>query len=972
MKIDSLVADLALNRPRRVIAFFVAVAVILVALAGLPSIWPRTFSPLQPLKVDTDPENMLPHDAPVRVFHDEMKEKMSLHDMVVVGVVNDQHSEGVFNPDSLKKIHELTNFAQGLRWKDDRTGETEGVVVQDMIAPSVVDNIEQGAPGEIKFEWLMRSPPETQDGALSVRDKALNIPFLKGTLVSEDGKAIAIYLPITNKDVSSKIYGALNRKIEELGGPEEFHITGLPVAEDVFGVEMFKQMAMSAPVAMVIIFLLLWFFFKRAFMAAPPMIDSMIAAMSTMGLLVVTGNTVHIMSSMIPIFIIPIAVLDDVHILSEFFDRYSVIKDRKKTLKIVLRELFVPMFYTTLTTAVGFASLALAPIPPVQVFGLFVAFGVIVAWLCSILVVPSLIMLVPERVLEGYGVHRSEGKEILTPLGRALNWIGRFTYRRAMLILSVFIVLVGISVYGISLIQINDNPTKWFTYDHPIRVADRVLNSHFGGTYMAYLALTPPGEEIDTSSRKAADGKTERETGMEKEEAADSGSPALPAGMGSDPAEGEPDLPSGSGGASPEAGPALPGGLGGEEAESRDQKSEVREQKQEPAIFKDPEVLRYIDQLENFVRENLSQDVGKTNSLSTIVKTVYRDLMAGVEREGRKLTAEDTFRIPDTRGGVAQCLIQFQNSHRPQDLWHFTTPNHRTGNIWFQLTSGDNQDMTHVARTVNQYIEDNPPPVELKAEWFGLTYINVVWQQEMVAGMLKAFLGSFLAVFLMMSLLYRSVLWGALCMIPLTVTIAFIYGVIGLIGKDYDMPVAVLSALSLGLAVDYAIHFLTRSRNMYLEYGSWLRTSGPVFGEPALAISRNAIVVGVGFLPLLLAPLTPYKTVGTFIAAILAAAGLISLLILPSIIKYLERILFPRTVRCSRVCHATTCFVTTVALAALIDVNLQAIAGVGWTKLILISVPSVAVVSIICYLLSGKWRAVSEAFVKEEKGGSDE
>jgi hypothetical protein len=36
-------------------------------------------------------------------------------------------------------------------------------------------------------------------------------------------------------------------------------------------------------------------------------------------------------------------------------------------------------------------------------------------------------------------------------------------------------------------------------------------------------------------------------------------------------------------------------------------------------------------------------------------------------------------------------------------------------------------------------------------------------------------------------------------MVPLSITIAFIYGVIGLIGKDYDMPVAVLSSLSLKL-----------------------------------------------------------------------------------------------------------------------------------------------------------------------------
>jgi predicted RND superfamily exporter protein len=42
--------------------------------------------------------------------------------------------------------------------------------------------------------------------------------------------------------------------------------------------------------------------------------------------------------------------------------------------------LFMPMLYTSLTSAAGFASLALTPIPPVQVFGVFVALGVMAAW----------------------------------------------------------------------------------------------------------------------------------------------------------------------------------------------------------------------------------------------------------------------------------------------------------------------------------------------------------------------------------------------------------------------------------------------------------------------------------------------------------------------------------------------------------------------------------------------------------------
>ena len=85
------------------------------------------------------------------------------------------------------------------------------------------------------------------------------------------------------------------------------------------------------------------------------------------------------MSSMIPVFLMPIAILDSIHILSEFFDRYPQHKDKKATLRAVYGKLFAPITYITLTTAVAFAFSALAPIPPVQVFGLFVSFGVLVA-----------------------------------------------------------------------------------------------------------------------------------------------------------------------------------------------------------------------------------------------------------------------------------------------------------------------------------------------------------------------------------------------------------------------------------------------------------------------------------------------------------------------------------------------------------------------------------------------------------------
>jgi len=1202
METGKKVGTFAVEHPRAIAFLIVGITLILCILAGLPTIWPHKFQSLHSLVIDTDPENMLPAREPVRVFHDRMKKIMSLHDMIVVGVVNEKNEEhGVFNPDSLKKIFALTQFAQGLQWRnDDNPARREGVVEMDIIAPSTVDNVESGGAGVVRFEWLMSRPPETQEEALSVMHKAMELPFLKGTMVSEDGKAVCLYLPVTAKDLSHRIYSALEQKIAapsrvftseigdfnqvlnrlidasqgkeglllqllwqefssktrqqlrdaetlikewedalfryeqagkninaseeiktelrrlwqqrkgaleamvgdlnawmeqpasgpwlqpdekirqllnpegrklleetagvlspeknyrlkrlwieaafarniiqspvaELKGDETYHITGLPVAEDTFGVQMFKQMAISAPLAMVIIFLLMWFFFRSAMVILPAIYDALIATAATMSLLVITGNTVHIMSSMIPIFIVPIAVLDDVHIISEFFDRYQKTRDRKQTLKNLMSGLFTPMLYTTLTTAVGFASLALTPIPPVQVFGLFVAFGVIVAWLCSILLVPAFISVLPQKVLDNFGErHVSAGgeSEPHTLLGRVLRMTGKRTYRHARPILAVSLGVLIVSAYGISLIRVNDNPTKWFDEGHPLRIADSVLNDHFGGTYMAYLAFRPCEDPALPLMREQ---KTESQPTVEQS-AKDQQKPSLPGGLNSSSGEkGDdgPALPFGledPSGQHKKSEPMLPTGLEGE-AKSRNRDAveprplKKHAQEEEP-IFKDPVTLRWIGALQEYMNTELGGLVGKSNSVSDIVKTVHRELMVGVERDGRALTREEAMRVPNSRSGVAQCLLQFQNSHRPQDLWHFITPDHRTGVLWLQLTSGDNRDMSEVTRRVNDwlkfwnadeaeaadmiekqpekftpilrsvagYVSESEPqsqdlekaisedPVRivsvlkqqmhslapahpLRHDWFGLTYINVVWQEKMVKGMLQAFLGSFLAVFLMMTLLYRSALWGALCMAPLTVTIAMIYGLVGWTGKAYDMPVAVLSSLSLGLAVDYAIHFLTRSRMMYVDYGSWKKTAGPVFGEPARAIARNAIVVGIGFLPLVLAPLVPYQTVGIFIAGILLLAGVSTMLTLPSAMRLLEGKLFPRTRRACMACNRATCSISILAGVALVWINISQFMAVKWTTLSWISLSIIIILASGCAWMSRGEKKRTETFAPKQ------
>jgi len=874
----------SINHPKAITGLMVIITLLLVMAAALPNFYPQQLSFLPTLKVDTDPENMLSSDEPARLFNHQMKRAFTLNDMVVVGITNDHHQEGVFNPQTLKNIYRLTQFALALHWPDEKNeGKTAGVISADLIAPSTVDNMEQGGLGTVNFNWLMPKPPTTAADAIAIRDRAKNIPFLDGTLVSDDGKAIALYLPLTDKHLSYQISQQLLAEIARFGDTQEnYYITGLPVAEDTFGVEMFKQIAISAPLAMLVIFLLLWWFFKRLIFITSPMIVAVVCALSTMSLLIITGNTIHIMSSMIPIFIMPIAILDAIHILSDFFDRYGQFRDKRKTVIYVMDELFKPMLITTLTTMAGFASLALTPIPPVQTFGIYITVGVFLAWIWTVTFIPAFIVSISDETLARF-IKKSEHTATSTNglMACLLKKAGCFTYQHPALIAVTTLVLTIIAGYGISQINVNDNPTKWFAPSHPIRVADRVLNEHFGGTYMAYLAFEVDDTLSNNSNAKPAllnrltlaSQQAQQEGYISAEPIFNVLQHTIQQHQGNSD-----DL-------STQLNKLVNTRIDSASDETYDTWDQAQlfldRERQRYDLFKQPDVLNYMAGLQHHI--NSLSVVGKSNSLADIVKTVHRELLLGNPEE---------FRIPSSANAVAQTLITYQNSHRPDDLWHFVSPDFRQSSLWVQLKSGDNKDMFYVEQQVAEYIKLHPMPHQLKASWFGLTHINVVWQEKMVKGMVKSFAGSFVVVFIMMVLLFRSVLWGLLSMIPLTVTVGLIYGIIGLIGKDYDMPVAILSSLSIGLAIDYAIHFLSRAREYTERYGSWQAAIDPLFSEPAMAISRNAIVVGVGFLPLLAAPLVPYQTVGIFIAAILVLAGISSLFILPALLTLTQKYFF--------------------------------------------------------------------------------
>ncbi len=307
----------------------------------------------------------------------------------------------------------------------------------------------------------------------------------------------------------------------------------------------------------------------------------------------------------------------------------------------------------------------------------------------------------------------------------------------------------------------------------------------------------------------------------------------------------------------------------------------------ETDAIKRPETLRYIEGLQRHL-ETLPV-VGKTISVTDYVKRVNRVLHDDDPKFDR---------VPDTADTIAQYLFLFSMSAKPSDLDNVVDYPFEKANIWVQLKTWDAAAMQSVIAAMAEYQRLHPAALNLKPA--GIAYFNLVWNHEVLWDMVKGFLLALVVVLVILALDFGSLKWALVGFVPLLFTILLIYGVVGFTGKDFDMPISVLSCLSLGMAVDFSIHFISRLRQRLAETGADASRDLCALKEallwtaarPGKGIMRNAVLFAAAFSVMLFAPLTPYITVGAFIVSMMLLSALCTILYLPALIVLMRGWLF--------------------------------------------------------------------------------
>ncbi len=428
-------------------------------------------------RMETNLDNYMPRHHPAFIYSDSAESWFDIKDGIIIAIEND---EGVFNPSTLTKIKKLTKALQKMK-------EIEKNDVTSLYTADNIVGTEDGLDVRAFYKRVPKDPEALED----LRQKVITNDMVFGKLVSKDEKVAVIVARIGDDVFSQEFYHRILNLAHRYEGPEKIYVAGRPIVEGTLAYLGPRDMKRMIPIVIIVIITVLFLLLRCWKGTLLTMLVVILSSLWTFGLMATLNIPVYSVSTMIPVMLIAIGIAYGVHLYNHLFyfmEENPGVSKFEATVNMI-REMWKPVMMAAVTTMVGFISLLTSQVYPVKYFGLFSAFGVGVAFLLSVLLIPAGNML--------FGLPR--GKKITQKEAHG----SRFAYRFAdfliahkKLVYALTIVVVGISIYGTSRVWINSSFLDKFEKNSEIRVTDRFINQHFGGTSTLNVILE--GKHPDT------------------------------------------------------------------------------------------------------------------------------------------------------------------------------------------------------------------------------------------------------------------------------------------------------------------------------------------------------------------------------------------------------------------------------------------------------------------------------------------
>lgn len=278
-----------------------------------------------------------------------------------------------------------------------------------------------------------------------------NDPFVSGFLINKEGNATSIVLQIEQEKNTypnrNQIINQLEEILGEYSADYEFHTSGIPYFRNQYVNFLNGEIVAYIAISSILIILLLWYLYRTIWGILFPMIIVWTTLLFTIAIMQLTGGYLEIMSSTIAPILLCVGVADAIHMISKYDDARQSGLEKNSSIIEMLKTLGNATFLTSVTTAIGFASLISSTVMPMQKFGIYTAIGVLTAYLITIIFLPAALSFSRKKrvVNEQSGSLYPYLLQWLTKLS-ALN---RIHYRKVLLFASLITLIFAIGMKNI-------------------------------------------------------------------------------------------------------------------------------------------------------------------------------------------------------------------------------------------------------------------------------------------------------------------------------------------------------------------------------------------------------------------------------------------------------------------------------------------------------------------------------------------
>ena len=299
--------------------------------------------------------------------------------------------------------------------------------------------------------------------------------------------------------------------------------------------------------------------------------------------------------------------------------------------------------------------------------------------------------------------------------------------------------------------------------------------------------------------------------------------------------------------------------------------------------MKDPQTLRQMETIQNHLETQ--PYMGSTVSLVNIVRKLHRTIM------------DDSVQyeiIPETRGQVANLLTLYSMTGDPDDFSSLVDYDYSKALISATVKQNTTGQMMEMVAQTSSYLEELPKE-NITVRFTGFPVFISDFVDVLITSSLRSLAVSLVLIILLSWFFFKSLLWGALAVLPLGTAIILNFGLMGWFGLDLNHVTALLTSIIIGVGVDFAVHFIAQYRHFMSAGVPREDVCQETIDDVGYPILLNVAAVSVGFSALLFSEFIPMGYMGGLVIISMVSCTLGTLTILATVTHLMrEKVAAPK------------------------------------------------------------------------------